>query len=586
VSEDWKRVKRSVPLHPVLFAVLPALFLYARNRSEVRPAELVWPLLIAVPASLLVWWLCSQALRDGTRGAVLASLFWLWFFSFDHVRRSLESLGAWAFSLQILNFLAWPLLAALLVRWRRGAHPLSSGLNAMAIALVAWQLVLVGGFEFHRARLPGGRAVAGEARLVAGRTDGTRPHIYFIVLDAYAREDKLREVYHYDNRDFLAYLTSRGFQVIPRARANYCQTLFSLVSCLDLDYLWQLRSATSAQQDAGGAQQRTGGIHRTQPVGVSSLPDQLSQNQVCGFLRRQGYRITAFRSGHDESELASADSHLSYHWHLDEFQLALVGSTPLGWAARQINSAWADPDRVHVETLRYTFAHLADPARSRSPVFVYAHILSPHPPFILHANGARRESARDRSRAFADYAAVKRDAYITGYREKLQFTNRMLRQALDQVLAEAKRPTAIVLVSDHGSRVPDRGGGPSAGSGSSASPSPVQDPDGALQGPEGQGAPRAESRGGPETAGVQESLSNLIALRLPGEQDPRPPDDLSMVNVFRLVLDRYFGTDLPLLPDKSYVCGEEFPSDEKAAEMFLRVHGQPAQKRRWQGFDD
>jgi hypothetical protein len=41
-------------------------------------------------------------------------------------------------------------------------------------------------------------------------------------------------------------------------------------------------------------------------------------------------------------------------------------------------------------------------------------------------------------------------------------------------------------------------------------------------------------------------------MYLPGEDAPALSPTLSSVNTFRLIFDRYFDADLPLLPDRSY----------------------------------
>ncbi len=66
------------------------------------------------------------------------------------------------------------------------------------------------------------------------------PDIYFIVLDAYARDDVLKEMYGFDNTEFLAYLRNKGFYIAERSAANYCQTGLSIGSCFNLCYLDKL----------------------------------------------------------------------------------------------------------------------------------------------------------------------------------------------------------------------------------------------------------------------------------------------------------------------------------------------------------
>jgi hypothetical protein len=54
------------------------------------------------------------------------------------------------------------------------------------------------------------------------------------------------------------------------------------------------------------------------------------------------------------------------------------------------------------------------------------------------------------------------------------------------------------------------------------------------------------------------TTQNLNAYYLPGNTTPLIPEDVTPVNSFRIVLNRYFGTDLPLLPDKTFYEGRWF----------------------------
>ena len=47
-------------------------------------------------------------------------------------------------------------------------------------------------------------------------------------------------------------------------------------------------------------------------------------------------------------------------------------------------------------------------------------------------------------------------------------------------------------------------------------------------------------------------------MYLPGDGSPSPSTTLSSMNTFRLIFDRYFDADLPLLPDRSYTSAGKF----------------------------
>ena len=64
-----------------------------------------------------------------------------------------------------------------------------------------------------------------------------RPDIYYIILDGYAREDTLRDLYDFDNTDFINSLNALGFVVANKSISNYATTELSIASTLNMQYI-------------------------------------------------------------------------------------------------------------------------------------------------------------------------------------------------------------------------------------------------------------------------------------------------------------------------------------------------------------
>ncbi|MFC1736984.1 hypothetical protein ACFL1X_12780, partial [Candidatus Hydrogenedentota bacterium] len=105
--------------------------------------------------------------------------------------------------------------------------------------------------------------------------------------------------------------------------------------------------------------------------------------------------------------------------------------------------------------------------------------------------------------------------YRKQYIDQLVFVTRKTQETIDAILANSERPPIIILQSDHG-------------------------PGSTLTWDK------------PEETNFHERLSILNAYYLPNEGDERLYENISPVNSFRVVLNRYFNTDLELLDDKSY----------------------------------
>jgi hypothetical protein len=63
-----------------------------------------------------------------------------------------------------------------------------------------------------------------------------KPNVYYILVDAYARQDTLMEITGYDNEPFLSQLENKGFIVSKEARSNYHFTVASLSATMNMDY--------------------------------------------------------------------------------------------------------------------------------------------------------------------------------------------------------------------------------------------------------------------------------------------------------------------------------------------------------------
>src|SRR5690606_20870239 len=80
----------------------------------------------------------------------------------------------------------------------------------------------------------------------------TPPDVYYIILDGYPRADILAERYGYDNSEFLEGLESRGFYIADGSHSNYGQTILSLTSSLNMDYLDTLIDIEASQDASVG----------------------------------------------------------------------------------------------------------------------------------------------------------------------------------------------------------------------------------------------------------------------------------------------------------------------------------------------
>jgi len=307
-------------------------------------------------------------------------------------------------------------------------------------------------------------------------------------------------LYQHDNTDFVEYLSGRGFYVASESRSNYSHTFLSLASSLNMIYLDDLAA-------------------RVAPESRSRRPavNMIWYSDVVRFLNHFGYTTVAFSTGWWGTEMTDADVYLSPRWRPDFFQKGLMDMTPLPFLARQVG-VQARHD-THRERISYTFDKLVELSELDGPLFVFAHIVAPHPPFVFGRHGEEIEpesrfTLHDGDRIIGK-GTLTQDEYVWRYRDQLIYINGRVRQTIDGILSGSERPVIIILQADHG-------------------------PGSALDWDDVAGT------------NLRERFSILNAYYLPNHGSTALYDGITPVNTFRLVLNHYFGADYELLSDESY----------------------------------
>jgi len=492
---DWS----ALPIHPLLAAAYPVVFLFAMNAADQVTLDPMWgPLAIAVGGASVVLAIATLVLHDWHRAALLTTVLVAAFFGYGH---------AWNAAAQILDS-QWPLIGAwavlagigLFVAWRSAgwARTATRALNliaAIALLLNAWSvagaMVAFGAVDAPRGDL---------TDLHLDPPDSADlPDVYYIILDRYAGSTALSETYEFDNEPFLSALEERGFRVARHAHSNYVKTPLSLASSLNVDYL----DTDALKAEATDGKDREP-IHRV-------LRDHLA---VPTALKELGYQYIHVSNWWTPTATnVDADRTFRYEGQ-DEFSTVLAQTTLLR-AFTEPESAPTDPWdwRVLREHTRYALDRLDEIPTLGGPKFVFAHLLIPHDPYVFNADGS-----------FTGRAQVERLGRPESYRRQLSYANTRMLQLVDRILAESS-DAVIMLQGDEG-------------------PFPA--------------GYRANEWGfkwrDANDEELEEKFGILFAMRV-GSVDLDAAgfhDDITPVNTFRLIFNARFGTDLPLLPDRTW----------------------------------
>jgi hypothetical protein len=355
------------------------------------------------------------------------------------------------------------------------------------------------------------------------------PDIYYIVLDGYGRADVLEEIYQFDNQPFLDHLTELGFYIADESHTNYNQTFLSIPTSLNMAYINDLMD-----------------VEPTTPYNHMAHVRLVYNNIVDQILSKWGYELVSFKSGHGLTAITTADHYLhpeeteeslvvstitlfEISFPLNSFEALLLETTALRPFLPQMYQSVTEPPKFqrHRQRVLYAFSHLADFAQKEGHFFIFAHIITPHPPFVFDADG--EPILHTDPYGIADgthYVGHKgsRDEYIAGYRGQVAFVNTLLVETVEQILSQSKTPPIIILQADHG-------------------PGAYFDWHSL------------------EKTNQKERMSIFNAFYFPGGDDGWLYKSITPVNTFRVVLNRYFDSDYELLEDLSYFSDWSTPYD-------------------------
>ena len=500
-------MRRLPPIHPLALAIYPVVFLYGENLGEASPSDLVLPLAFVVIGTVALYGLLRLVLRSAGRAALAASILVIAGLEYGRFDTALEQTPLYGGRLLAAVAVLTLVCLVVAVRTRRDLTQLNRVLDVLSVILVVVASSGVLAWEVPRA-LGSRPSAAVTVPSASGGLSGagrTPRDVVYIVVEDLGSPQTLQAHYGLTDSHAFDWLSDLGFQVVDRSATNYGKTIHMLASTFNMEYL--------------------DGVARQ--VGVDSgdyhpLFDLVDDNAVARFLKAQGYRYIHIGSWWDPTEESSlADVNYGVSATSDFFE-AFVDTTivpevvdRLPRLGIRLPSLEARGVGAQHDGAIEGFRRLLDVADSPGPKFVFAHILIPHEPFVFNEDGTPVTPAQTRSRTLAQQ-----------FLQQALYTNHRLEEIARALVdrPEAERPIVI------------------------------------IQTDEGPNPPRFVANedtfdwAGATDEELQIKFGVLNAFYLPGlsSADAAIEPGMTTVNTFRFVFDRYFGADLPLLPNRLY----------------------------------
>jgi hypothetical protein len=492
-------IRRIPPLHPFLLALIPVCSMYAGNVGVGQGREFLVSSALVLLVTAVFYAVAALAFRNPQKGALLVSTFLVLLLVYDTVFGGIDrwEIAGWRFGRQRYALLAcYGFLACVAVSLYRTRRPLAT-INGFLTVVTAGML-LVPAFTVVPTYL--GRELHaqsdswGQEPLQSSRQPSPLPDIYYLIFDRYGDARTIQDSYGYDNRPFYRYLQAKGFYVADSSRSNYIKTPLSLASSLNLTLLDD--STLGASPDS---------------TDWASSYRMLEHHRLGRFLQARGYTYVHAGSWWwpTRRNAYAARKINSYPW-TPRPVLVLLDSGLVHQFLYRMRSPWLDDRRQQWNRVNLDMAELGTVPALPGPKFVFAHVLVPHPPYVFNRDGS-----------FLTESDANRHTDQQSYVNQLIATNTKITALIDHILSDSKTPPIIVLQGDEG-------------------PYPLGTREGRFN---WHGATRAQ---------LLEKSGILNAYYLPGGKSRLLYPSITPVNSFRVILNEYFGTGLPLLPDNTY----------------------------------
>ena len=509
---------KSKKIHPFLVAIFPILIIYSQNIGRVEIEELFLPVIIIVGLTIGLYYFLKSILKNENKSAIIVTLILIMLFSYGHIYYLLNDVMIDEFDIGRNRYLIPAFGLALgisiffIIRAGRVFDNATSILNVISIVfiIVAISNVALVGAEITSCDKCSNQELFYETRDFSGYFEPHKflisenqelPDVYYLILDEYARNDALIEYHDFSNHELTEFLENKGFHIAKNSFANYPMSVQSIPATMNMNYINFLADEIGTE------------VRNYKPLNEKNY-GLYPNNMVIKNFKEMDYKIITFNT----FALHLHENPLSdeVFCHRDKFLLdnrlvdVLARTSIFGYFVER----WAEGE-LRQATL-CAFENFGNAGNVfDEPVFVWAHIMLPHPPWIFGPNGEEITPGKPLlitdNPEFRDSGWEPKMQYV----QQVQFANKKTIEAVENIL-ENNKNAIIIIQGDHGTAWETNWMDPSK--------------DDAWQ-----------------------RLRNFDAIYFPDE-DKRVQlnDDRTLVNTFRIVFNSYFGSDYEMLENKMY----------------------------------
>jgi len=477
---------------PLLFSIYPAIFRYSHNIDSLSLAQLKTPLLLAVFSTVLVFIICKLALKDNIKASLGATgfliIFWLYGLLYYGITYFID-LDHWQVMSLLLFLYVLSICFIILLHKKFSLENVNKVLFSMISVVLVFNLISIIPAEVTKYQIA---AQESKYKQLPSKKSASEdyPDIYYIILDEYARFDTVKEEWGYDNSAFKKFLKEKGFFIAEGSRVRTPKTTHFMPSILNVEY-------------------KTG-KH-------SELLQKYHDNWLFNYLHRKGYKIT-FLDGWQPCA--------RHEWEFENFVYKSIYDTEVDYGNMLIERfTYLNLERSLLKPVihrllggeasnlwyhgnKFFFNYIGNypsvAEETEKPIFLFAHIMCPHLPYVFDQNG----NFLDNPTNYWEYESVSQATRKSLYLEQFIYVTERITKAVNNILKTSETEPVIILTSDHGPRL---------------------------------------------SAGIEKEKQHhrvLNAVYFPGGDYTDLYDNIAPVNTLRVALNQYFDKNFKMLEDK------------------------------------
>jgi hypothetical protein len=487
-----KNIASSIfPFHVFIFGIYPVLALYLFNISEVLFISIQKAVITSIVFTLGIFLVWLAIIRSWEKTALIATLTIIFFFTYGHVFDVTDEIIRRRYFIAV-----WALLYLVCLFFTlrvKNVRPVTQSLNSISlilVGLVGFQLLVPAVRSTFSKSLSENAAPPVSA---SAKSDGR--DVYYILVDAFSRQDVLAENFGVDASGFISQLEELGFYIPNCTQSNYDKTVVSLVSTLNMNYLEELGFSYESKS--------------------SDMASTLRHSTTRKLFEDMGYDMVTFKSIYPWLAITDSTYYYDYFESEDEptdlaslnFQYLFLRTTaalpliewlelrpeitlPPFWANWiPVGNAFESREYLQYQQNVFALETLEKLPDLPGKKFVYAHLYITHQPFVFYPDGSFHPFLKQDNQAYAD---------------QVLFAETRLLEIVKTILAESEKPPIIIIQGDH------------------SYPNGI------------------------------ERVRIFNAYHLPDGGNENLYETITPVNTFRVVFNTYFGGDYELLPDKSW----------------------------------